>query len=301
MSTKDYLKILSTELSEEDQKRIDEMRETKWIGYDRAVLIRHKMDALFRHPKSHRPPNMSLVGETNNGKTMLLENFFRRHNPPPIPSAEKTILPVLYVLSPPEPSEQRLYYAILDALGAATSANEKPDSMLKRLTTIFKNLEVRVLLLDDFYNTAAGTPAQRKKLLNALRNLSQKLRGPIIVAGTPEILNTLPVDKSIINRFKPLYLPKWTENDMEELASFVMTVEKLLLLKKPCDLMNDQALTNLLILGEGLLGEMVGILQHLAEIAIRTGEETITPSMLTMEFLKNTGWVISSKRAMYVT
>ena len=137
------------ELSREDEDRIFRLKGSSWIGYDRAVAIRAQMDALLRHPKMHRMPNLALIGETNNGKTMLLQNFCRRHNPPEDPNAEKTVLPVLMIGTPPSPDEGRLYYAILERLSAAGSAREPEDSKLRRIRIILGHLETKILLLDD--------------------------------------------------------------------------------------------------------------------------------------------------------
>lgn len=288
------------ELSREDEARIDQMKGNSWIGYDRAISIRSQMDALLRHPRTHRMPNLALIGETNNGKTMLLRNFAKRHNPPIDPNAEKTTLPVLLVETPPSPDEGRLYFAMLDRLCAAGSAREPEDSKLRRLKIILRHLETKMILLDDFFNIGAGTPARRRKFLNALRNLSNDLEMPIVVSGTPETLNALSVDPSIANRFKPVFLPKWKESNMEEFARFVSSVEKTLLLKKPCNLIDETALKRLLIFGEGLLGEIVAVLKLLAESAVRSGKESIDADMLTKKNLAALGWVMPSDRTRHL-
>lgn len=288
------------QLSIEDEARIDRMKGDTWIGYDRALAIRGQMDALLRHPRTHRMPNMALIGETNNGKTMLLHNFAKRHNPPIDPNAEQTTLPVLLIATPPSPDEGRLYYAMLDRLCAAGSAREPEDSKLRRLKIILQHLDTKIILLDDFYNIGAGTPKNRMKFLNALRSLSSELGLPIIVSGLPETLNALSVDPSISNRFKPVFLPRWKESNLEEFARFVMSIEKLLLLEKPCALINETALKRLLIFGEGLLGEIVAILRLLAESAIRSGKESIDADMLTKKNLSALGWVMPSDRSRHL-
>ena len=284
-------------LTEDDEERINRMKGNSWIGYDRALNIRAQMDALLRHPRTHRMPNLALIGETNNGKTMLLRNFCKLNNPPEDPNADKTLLPVLLIETPPAPDEGRLYYAMLDRVSACGSAREPEDSKLRRIKIILLHLETRMIILDDFFNIGAGTPTKRRKFLNALRNLSNDLQLPIVVAGTPETLNVLSVDPSIANRFRPVFLPKWQDSNLQEFARFVLSVEKTLLLKKPCNLMNEAALRSLLIFGEGLLGEIVAILKLLAESAIRSGKESIDGEMITKKNLAALGWVMPSDRS----
>lgn len=288
------------EVSQEDQARIDRMKANYWIGYERAVSIRRQMEDLLRHPRTHRMPNISLIGDSNNGKSMLLKNFCKNSNPPEDPNAEKTTLPVLMIQTPPSADEGRLYFAILDRLCAAGSAREPEDAKLRRMKIILQHLETKVLVLDDFFNVASSSPSRRRKFLNALRNLSIALEMPIIISGTPETLNILSVDPSIANRFKPLFLPKWTEARMQEFARFIVSIEKTLLLKNPCHLKDADSLSKLLIFSEGLIGEVVAIMRLLAELAIRNGTETITQELLTNKNLKALGWVMPSDRTRHL-
>ncbi|MBK1680392.1 TniB family NTP-binding protein [Rhodocyclus tenuis] len=295
--TRDFAAEILNTVSEKDLARLHEMKSASWIGYPRAISIRNEMQELLAHPRTHRMPNLALIAETNNGKTMLLKNFCKHSNPPDDPNAEKTILPVLMVQTPPSADEGRLYYAILDRLCAAGSAREPEDSKLRRLSIILQHLETKMLVLDDFLNISSSTPSRRRKFLNALRNLSISLEMPIVISGTPETLNILSVDPSIANRFKPLFLPKWSEDRFEEFARFVVSVEKTLMLKKPCQLREENALRKLLIFGEGMIGEVVAIMRLLAEWAIRSGTESISGEVITRDNLKALGWVMPSDRS----
>jgi len=58
-----------------DNERIEKIRSSRWVGYTTAKKILDKLDDLLTHPKTHRMPNMLIVGETNNGKTMIVNRF----------------------------------------------------------------------------------------------------------------------------------------------------------------------------------------------------------------------------------
>src|SRR6266568_4956726 len=58
-------------------ERIDHMRRPRWIGYTRAKQLLDKLDDLLTHPKTHRMPNLLIVGDTNAGKTMLANRFLQ--------------------------------------------------------------------------------------------------------------------------------------------------------------------------------------------------------------------------------
>jgi len=290
-------RLLDHELPPGDLDRIDAMKQAPWIGYDKAINIRQQMDALVRHPRIERMPNIALIGDSNNGKSYLLRNFCKRHYPEDNLNAERITKPVMMVQTPPTADEGRLYYTILEALWAAGSPNEPDVAKLHRIKLIFEKLDVKVLILDDVFNIGSGTPNNRRKFLNALRNLGITMKVSIIASGTPETLNILSVDPSIANRFKPIYLPRWKVDRIEEFAKFVISIESSLGLKKPCDFRNVEFLSQLIIHSEGILGETVALLHLMAEHAIRTQTETIGLPELSNQTLKQLGWVKPSDRS----
>ena len=73
----DILKIIDSS----DEYRINMIENSKWIGYPRAKKIMDKLDDLLRHPKTLRMPNLLIVGDTNNGKTILVNRFNTIHQP----------------------------------------------------------------------------------------------------------------------------------------------------------------------------------------------------------------------------
>lgn len=285
-------------LSPEDLGRIGSMKQTPWVGYDRAVMIRQEMDALVRQPRLPRPSNLVLVGDSNNGKSTILRNFCKKHFPQNQLNSPNTKLPVVMVQTPPHANEGRLYYEILTELGAASSPNESETSKLARIKLIFEHLDTKVLILDDLFNIGSSTIALRRRFLNALRNLGNECGVSIIGAGTPEILNILASDPSIQNRFKPLFLPRWNKDEsIGEFARIMSSLQESLMLKEQKPFKGREFFERLLVFSEGLLGEAIALLHLLAENAIRTGKECIEAEDITREHLKKINWVSPKDRS----
>jgi hypothetical protein len=61
------------------------------------------------HPKTHRMPNLLVFGETNNGKTALIQRFVLQHLPKL--GADRTLsrIPVVVIQAPSVPEERRFY------------------------------------------------------------------------------------------------------------------------------------------------------------------------------------------------
>jgi hypothetical protein len=285
-------------LSPADLERIDSMKQTPWVAYDRAISIRQEMDSLVRQPRVSRPSNLVLVGDSNNGKSTILRNFCKRHYPENQLNSATTKLPVVMVQTPPNANEGRLYYEILSSLGAAASPNESDTSKLSRIKLIFENLDTKVLILDDLYNIGSSSIALRRRFLNALRNLGNESKVSIIGAGTPEILNIFASDPSIQNRFKPIFLPRWNkEQSLIEFARIMSSLKESLRLKNQQSFTGKEFFERLLIFSEGLLGEAIALLHLLAENAIRTGKECIETEDITRDHLKKLNWVSPKDRS----
>lgn len=84
--------------------RIAHMRRPRWIGYPRAQQLLAKLDALFTHPKTHRMPNLLIVGDTNAGETMLANRCVQGHPAHDNPEGEAVIVPLLAVQAPLAPT-----------------------------------------------------------------------------------------------------------------------------------------------------------------------------------------------------
>jgi len=286
--------ILDTPVATDPEARILAIQKRSWIGYPRAQEIRQQLDDLLNHPKVPRMPNLAIIGETNNGKSSILESFYRRHQPPDDPNIDRTPLPILMVDTPPEPDEGRLYRHMLRHLFATVGRREPSDLLFDRLKVLLRHLETQMVVLDEFNCAVAGTPVKQRRFLNALRLMGNDLRLPIVVAGTPETLAALQSDPQLANRFEPTFLPKWKLDT--DYARLLMSVEKGFALQQPSDLAHPKFAQRLLDLSEGILGETMELLRRLAIRAIRSGEEQITPTMLKPDVLRSIHWVEPSRR-----
>jgi hypothetical protein len=242
------------------RERIRRIKERVWIGYSRALEIRELLEELLDYPPTHRMPNVAIIGDTNNGKTMLLEHFYRRHGPPKDPNAEKIELPVFFMELPPEVDERRLYSAMLEKLFAAGTQREAVDSKLFRLKALLYRLDTKMIVFDEFQHALAADAKKQRKFLNAVKHLGNELRIPIVASGTAETLNALQSDPQIINRFEPRFLPKWERG--EEYYRLLKTLEPTLDLHKPSDLHRPELAHPILDVSGGTIGEIVEVVRR---------------------------------------
>lgn len=292
MMTNNYEHLDSSALSvinEEDTVRIHHIQKQKWITYSRAQAGMDKLDDLLHYPKSHRMPNMLILGHTNNGKTMLAKHFTKRHPAYDNPEGDSIIIPVLAIQAPPKPDEARLYNNILDSVYCPykRSTNVAEKQML--VLDLCREINLKMLIIDEIHHVLAGSMNNQRQFLNVIKYLGNELKIPIVAVGTREALRALQTDAQLANRFEPFALPRWELN--KEYLQLLASFEQMLPLRKASNLATKQLSTQLLSMSEGLIGELSLILQKAAIYAIRTHEEKITDKILT-----SIDWVVPSER-----
>lgn len=266
----------ATQLSNEE--RIDYLLKPKWIPYPRAQTIIKKMEDLMTYPTVDRMPNLLIVGQTNNGKTALIRHFEKNNSAYIRKEDEKLVLPVLLIQAPPEPDERSFYNKILEKLNVPIVNSEKPDSKQRRIIFFFKEMNIKLLIIDEIHHVLSGSAHKQRLFLNVLKYLSNELKVSIVCAGILDAFNVIQSDAQLANRFDNKMLDTWIEN--EDYYQFLVNFEALLPLKEPSMLIENSIATKILQRSEGLIGEITTILTLSCKLAIETGREKITHGIL---------------------
>jgi hypothetical protein len=260
------------------QERIQHIKKARWIGYSRAMDILEKLEELLAHPIQPRMPNMLIVGETNNGKTMLVTKFRERHPACENPNGEAVIIPVLYFQAPPSPDERGFYNAILNRLFESNPRSEATDAKRDRVVAILSRVNLGMIIVDEIHHLLAGSYVKQRNCLNVLKYLGNELCVPIVGIGTAEAVRAVQTDPQLSNRFTPELLPKWSNNS--ELARLLASFERVLPLQLPSQLSSPTLANRIVDLASGTIGEISTLLNAAAIHAIKTGEEQITAETL---------------------
>lgn len=254
-------------------ERIERIRTPRWIGYPRAKQILAKLDDLMAFPKSHRMPNLLIVGDTNNGKTMLAQRFCSLHPASDNPEGNGIHVPVLFIQAPPVPDEGRFYNAILERLFAPYKPSDRVDKKQFQVVKLLKYVGLRMLVVDEIHHILAGNLHRQRAFLNVIKYLGNELQVPIVGVGTREAFQALQTDAQLSNRFEPVLLPRWEfgTDFLRLLASF----ERMLPLKDASVLHETSLATKFFSMSEGYIGELSRLLNDAAVEALETGKERI--------------------------
>ena len=190
------------ELSAEE--RIQQVRQPHWIGYGRSKRILDKLQDLFQHPRIDRMPNLLIVGETNNGKTMVASRFQRLHPASDNAGGDHVVVPVLLIQAPPAPDESRFYGAILEALGAPYKPRGSVEEKQMQVLHLLRLVQVRLLVIDEIHHILAGHTAKQRHFLNVLKYLGNELKIPLAGIGTIDAVRAIQTDPQMVSRFEPV-------------------------------------------------------------------------------------------------
>ncbi len=285
---KNLIPIVKVKLGLSTQERIDFILEAKWIMYPSAKDILNQLGRLLHHPKKSRMPCMLIVGETNNGKTSIINKFIKEN--PPIEEEEVTIIPVLSVVAPDTGNITDLYSKILFHLAVPYKSSDKINKKRELVEHYFKLCEIDLLIIDEIHNILVGPVSKQKAFMNALKNLSTELQISIVIVGIADALHATNTDSQINNRFKPIAVKKWPLD--RDFLSLLASIEKTLPLKKASKLASTKELAYYIHdYSEGYIGEMVDLINAAAEYSIINNIEKIN-----IKSLKECGFVKPANR-----
>jgi len=264
----------------DDAGRIAHLAEDHWIDYPRARQALQELERLLACPERTRMPGLLLHGESNIGKSMVIQKFLRAH-PAHEFNTDTGLLQVdvLAVEMPSAPQERRLYGQLLMALNAPYRPGDRLAAVEYTALTLLRKVAPRMIVVDEVHNLLAGTAHEQRASLNLLKFLSNQLKCTIVVLGTRDALAAMQTDAQIASRFPGFELPRWQEN--EDFRGFLAGFERQLPLRQASRISGSRTMVSAIMSAtSGITGHISELLSRAAEAAIRSKKECITPELL---------------------
>jgi Cdc6-like AAA superfamily ATPase len=237
------------------------------------------MEELLRGARRTRMPSLLVVGDPDMGKTTILRKFMRSRPGSFEEATGLSRMEVVAMEAPPEADEQRLYGAILEAIGAPIPGGRVLETE-RAVHCQLTRLQTRLLVIDETNNLVIGSAAAQRKTLAALRRLSNTLSLSMAFFGTLEALNALMSDPQIEGRCQPYRLARLA-ND-QTYAAIVAAVVAHMPLKMRTDV-DGAFVAAVHEASGGSPGKTFRLLNAAAVAAIDTGTERITLANLRGE------------------
>lgn len=204
------------------ETRIQFIQKDRFVIYPKAAKILNKFEELIKYENVNRPPSFLMVGEPNNGKTMLARYFLKKHEP--YEDEEGLKVPVLFIQAPHKPDVNFMYDIILDTLAIPYKKSEPLSLKVQRVLDAFKRYEIKLTIIDEIHNILSGTALKQREFMNGLKNLINSTMRPVVLIGTKDALIAVNTDYQISSRFRPEVLERWKFDD--EYLNFLRAYER---------------------------------------------------------------------------
>lgn len=271
------------------EERVRLLRTPFYVETNVSNDILSRMTDILNRPKRSRMQSLLILGHPNNGKTSLLERFAQLNASTVDPEDYGDRMPVvLFELA--DFSISGFYDKALRGMKVTPVLSHKKHQKEAHFLQACKALDVRVLVIDEFHNGFEGSAREQLRLLTLIRNVTNTLEIPLILAGIGTAKTFLFSDPQLSTRFKVVTIPLW--KDDANFRGFLKAIEAIFALRKESNLAIDPNLPKqILMMTEGLTGEIIDLLIEAAVKAVKTGEERIT-----MDVLQSIEWTKPSER-----
>lgn len=171
-----------------------------------------------------RPINLRIEGVSGVGKSTAFKIYAGRH--PRRKDSTGTVVPVLLVSIPAQPTTKVLYTDMLRALGANDPGWGTADHQRARLLMLCKACGVELILMDELQHFIdRGTARTHGAVADALKSLLDELDIPCVLGGAPRGRKLFALNNQLRNRFtRTVSLRPFdgtTEVGLAELLGFV--------------------------------------------------------------------------------
>lgn len=265
-----------------DDQRRSYLDQDFYVDFASMRAIRNELNQLPGLPPARKPRSFIIVGESQMGKSTVLEEFERDNKGDDEKESEFARVPVLRVQFA-EDGGKGLWNELSGALNIVVPATAAWTRHKKEVLKTIVNVEVKVFVVDEMANIMSYGKNTQDIALNGIKYLMNHHQRPIVLGATPEVYKVIKVDPQIRNRFKLLLLRR-LEPD-EEMAEFLRNWEKCLPLRKASNLDEKKLMAAIHKITLGLVGDIVEALKMAAKYAIGRGEA------ITVEVLNEMGWV----------
>ena len=259
-----------------DNERIEFIDSPRWIGYSRANEVLDVMQGLMNKVKQHRMPNLLLIGDSNNGKTTIIQDFAKRFGQSY--ADEDLIVPVCLIQAPPSANEKDLYISLIDYFALPYKSSDSAGVLRAQVVHILRETHVKILIIDEAHSMLTGTARQQRLIMNSIKFLCNELEIPIVLSGTKDSVRILHTDPQHASRFDVAELPIWENN--KEFRRLVGSFERILPLRNPSNLTQQENLNLIHSISDGCIGNVKRLLNECAIEAIKSGDEQITKKMI---------------------
>ena len=272
-------------VQESDAQRIKYLKRDQFVPYPRAKAAVEDIADLVDDPDKVTPRGIILVGESQMGKSAIINEVCKRHPADDNVKGEAAIVKILRIQFP-ETQKDAVYGEILRKYGAKLPASARPDQLRATVLHLHQATGVQLFVVDELANVKGGSKKAQTVQMNSIKFIMNDRQRPVVLAVTKDVYTELSEDEMVRNRFDVIKLARFTNASDPEFVSFLIGWELALPLKYPSELGSERIATQFFKLGEGHVGQTRKALMLATRTAIVMGVDRIDNDVLEqMKFL----------------
>jgi hypothetical protein len=182
------------------KERMEFMDQPRWLGYPLANRVIEVMRGLMEKPSRPRMPNLLLVGDSNNGKTTIVQRFRKQYGEGYVNEDVEPVKPVVVTQAPPSADEKSLYIAVLESFWAPYRPTDPVPKLRYQVIHQLRACHTRLLIIDEFHSLLTGGAVKQRETMNAIKLLCNELMIPIVGVGTQDAVRVLHSDPQHASR-----------------------------------------------------------------------------------------------------
>ncbi len=256
------------------RERISYILADRYLPYPRAERVIEEIDACLDRPSTHRPKCLLIFGAPGVGKTMILDEAWRRQQASCSP--HQVSRPLVKISLGGVSDLRSLFGRILRELDSPYSIKDRLVALYEQACFSIKARETQVLIIDELHNLLLHGSKIREAMA-VIRDLAN-LPLSLVCAGTNAAWECIAADPQLQHRFRCHALNTWLET--HETRNILATLESRLPLRNPSGLANSEMMPMLVRMSQGHPQTMITAIREAGRDALERGDEAIRADVL---------------------
>ena len=188
------------------------MNQALWINYPVAArILAYLNDRTYDCP-SQRPEGMLIVGDADNGKTLILQKLKSELQARATTDTGVIRIPLVLIQAPVGASRREFYGSLARAMHLPEIDRYPAARLRQRTIDAMRDAGTRAIAVDELHHLIAGGEARKRVIVDDLKYISNELGIPVFGAGTDRALMAISRDDQYLSRMPPIMIPPWEFN-----------------------------------------------------------------------------------------
>jgi len=239
--------------------------------------------------KGTAPRGMLITGPTGSGKSTIAKAYAAAY--PRREEEERTVIPVLYVELPGQPTAKVIAERILNAMHDPFSARGAAEQKLQRIRKLLSECRVELLIFDEFQHVTDNLDTRACDIAaDTLKNLMNETGVPCVFLGGPSCRGYFVRNQQLGRRCTPkVHLSPFgiaTKDEKVVFQKLLKALESRLPFTQKSALVDVEVAASLWYASFGLFGQLTQLVGEALDLALQSGANTLTTAHLHRAFAK---------------